>query len=54
MAERAHPQDPGFKDRWFGLVKSKYKERLFERYRFSFPYIEGKRVLDILAVWAGE
>ena len=28
-------------------MKSKYKERLFERYRFSFPYIEGKGVLDI-------
>jgi|GEM_PF-1515843 len=47
MAERAHPEDPGFKDRWFGLVKSRYKKRLFERYRFSFPYIKGKRVLDI-------
>jgi ubiquinone/menaquinone biosynthesis C-methylase UbiE len=47
MAERAHPEDPGFKDRWFGLIRSRYKERLYERYRFSIPYIKNRRVLDV-------
>lgn len=48
MAERAHPEDPGFQDRWFGIKKSRYKKKLFERYRFCLPYILGKdRVLDI-------
>lgn len=47
MAERAHPECPGFKDRWFGLKKSPYKKKLFERYRFCNRYIEGKTVLDI-------
>jgi len=48
MAERAHPDDPGFQDRWFGLVKSRYRKKLFERYRFCLSYIQGKnRVLDV-------
>ena len=47
MAERAHPDLPGFKDKWFGLKKSIYKERLFERYRFCNTYIKNKIVLDI-------
>lgn len=48
MAERAHPDDPGFQDRWFGLKKSRYKKKLFERYRFCLPYIQGKeQVLDV-------
>jgi ubiquinone/menaquinone biosynthesis C-methylase UbiE len=47
MAERAHPQDPGFQDRWFGLVRNKYKRKLIERYRFCLPFIGKKSVLDI-------
>jgi ubiquinone/menaquinone biosynthesis C-methylase UbiE len=48
MAERAHPDDPGFQDRWFGLVKNRYKKKLYERYRFCLPYIKRKdRVLDV-------
>lgn len=47
MAERAHPDDPGFKDRFFGLIRSKYKKKLFERYRFCNDYIKRKVVLDI-------
>ena len=47
MAERAHPDLPGFKDKWFGLKRSIYKERLFERYRFCNTYIKNKIVLDI-------
>ena len=47
MAERAHPEDPGFQDRWFGLVKNKYKKKLHERYRFCQPYIRDKALLDI-------
>jgi len=47
MAERAHPEDPGFKARFFGLIKSKYKQKLYERYNFCNKYIKGKKVLDI-------
>mgnify|MGYP000548298586 CR=1 FL=1 len=47
MAERAHPKDPGFKDRFFGLIKSKYKHKLYERYKFCNNYIKRKKVLDI-------
>lgn len=47
MAERAHPEDPGFKDRWFGLKKSHYKKKLYERYKFTNEFIKGKKVLDI-------
>lgn len=47
MAERAHPEEPGFKDRFFGLIKSKYKKALYKRYRFCNSYIKGKKVLDI-------
>lgn len=47
MAERAHPEDPGFKDKWFGLMKNKYKKNLLERYYFCNKYILGKTVLEI-------
>ena len=47
MAERAHPDLPGFKDRWFGLKKSVYKKNLYKRYRFCNKYIEGKTILDV-------
>lgn len=55
MAERAHPKDPGFKDRFFGLIKNKYKKKLYERYNFCNEYIRGKKCLDIpCGVLAGE
>ena len=47
MAERAHPDDIGFKDRWLGFKKSHYKKKLYERYRFINKFIEGKTVLDV-------
>jgi ubiquinone/menaquinone biosynthesis C-methylase UbiE len=47
MAERAHPEDPGFKDKYFGLVKNKYKQNMIKRYNFCRQYITGKTVLDI-------
>lgn len=47
MAERAHPDLPGFKDKLFGLKKSKYKTALYRRYQFCNSYIRGKEILDI-------
>ena len=47
MTERAHPEDPGFRDKFFGLIRSKYKRKLFERYNFCCRYIRSKKVLDI-------
>lgn len=47
MAERAHPEELGFKDRWFGLKKSHYKKKLYERYKFTNKFIKKKKVLDI-------
>lgn len=59
MAERAHPEDPGFRDRWVwqrrfrGLipwprwVRSPWKQGLIARYEFCQPYAAMKRVLDI-------
>lgn len=47
MAERAHPEDPGFKDKFLGLIRSKYKQKLYERYNFCNQYIKSKKVLDI-------
>jgi ubiquinone/menaquinone biosynthesis C-methylase UbiE len=47
MAERAHPDDPGFKDRWLGLKKSHYKKQLYDRYKFINKFIQGKKVLDV-------
>ncbi len=47
MAERAHPEDPGFQDKWWRLKKSPYRRRLLERYRFCNEWIRNKRVADI-------
>jgi len=47
MAERAHPEDAGFQDQWFGLKKNPYKQRLFERYAFCNDWVQDKVVLDI-------
>lgn len=59
MAERAHPEHPGFQDRWVwqrrfkGLipwprfVRSRSKQGLIARYKFCQRYAVGKRVLDI-------
>ena len=47
MAERAHPEDAGFQDRWFGLKKNKYRRKLIERYRFCNRYLQGKEVVDV-------
>jgi len=47
MAERAHPDDIGFRDRWFGLKKNHYKRKLYKRYRFCNKYIKGEKILDI-------
>lgn len=47
MAERAHPEDKGFKDKFFGLIKNKYKQKLYERYNFCSAFIKDKKILDI-------
>src|SRR4030042_3275907 len=47
MAERAHPDLNGFKDKLFGLIKSPYKKNLYSRYEFCNKYIKNKVVLDI-------
>jgi len=47
MAERARPDSKGFKDKFFGLIKSKYKENLFARYLLCNKYIKNKIVLDV-------
>ena len=58
MSERAHPDDPGFKDRFrvekmFGFipvrrkVMNPYREALFWRYSLVNSLCAGKRVLDI-------
>jgi len=47
MAERAHPEHPGFKNRWFGLKKSKYRTNLHRRYARCNPFVAGKVVLDL-------
>ncbi|RJR15175.1 MAG: glycosyltransferase [Nitrospiraceae bacterium] len=41
MAERAHPEDPGFQS------GSPYREHLFMRYAFANKFTEGKTVMDI-------
>ena len=41
MAERAHPEDPGFKG------NSIYKKKMMERYEWANQYIHNKDVLDI-------
>lgn len=58
MAERAHPKDPGFRDRWapfwlFGfipcvrLARSPYRQALLWRYEWASQFCAGKDVLDI-------
>lgn len=49
MAERAHPKDPYFQDKWKGLkfIKSKGKERLYQRYNLCNTIIKDKIVADI-------
>lgn len=47
MAERAHPEDRGFQDRWLGLKKNPYKQKLLERYAFCNPHIQSKRIVDV-------
>lgn len=47
MAERAHPDLKGFQNRFFGLIKNKYRENLFQRYLFCNKYIKNKVILDI-------
>jgi len=41
MAERAHPEHPGFQE------GSPYRTNLFKRYTFANKFTEGKTVLDI-------
>jgi glycosyltransferase involved in cell wall biosynthesis/SAM-dependent methyltransferase len=41
MAERAHPEDPGFHE------GTPYRANLFKRYAFANKFTEGKTVLDI-------
>ncbi|MFW5738916.1 MAG: class I SAM-dependent methyltransferase [Myxococcota bacterium] len=58
MAERAHPDLDGFRDRWrvrwrFGVVpwperyKNPYRAEVLWRYRWVGPFCEGKDVLDV-------
>lgn len=47
MAERAHPDDKSFQDRWFGLKKNPFRENLHRRYQHCLKFIEGQVVLDI-------
>ena len=46
MAERAHPEDAGFR-KWFGLRKTIYTKHLYRRYDFCKPYCRDKDVVDI-------
>ena len=59
MAERAHPDDSAFQDRWAvtwrwkGRIpwpryeRSPWKQGLEDRYQFCLPYVRGKRVIDV-------
>jgi len=47
MSERAHPDDPGFKTRWFGFKSNPYRRMLYGRYEFCCKYIVNKIVCDI-------
>jgi SAM-dependent methyltransferase len=58
MAERAHPDDPGFRDRWaarwlwgcipwIGWRKSPYREALLWRYRWASSHCRNRDVLDV-------
>ena len=58
-AERVHPEDPAFQDRWTWrhwarsllrwptYVRSPWRKAFFDRYRFCQLYAVGKRVVDI-------
>jgi len=47
MTERADSEHKGFKDKFFGLRKNKYKQALYNRYLFCNDYIISKIVLDV-------
>jgi ubiquinone/menaquinone biosynthesis C-methylase UbiE len=58
MAERAHPEDPSFRNRWVWrrwarvmpvpqLVRSPFGSELRWRYKWASRYCRGKRVLDV-------
>lgn len=58
MSQRAHPDDPGFQDRWvvswwrgvvpsLRLERSPWKRGLEDRYAFCAPYVKGRRVVDV-------
>ena len=47
MAERAHPDDSGFKNKFFGFKKNPYQEALKNRYNYCNDYIQNKVVIDI-------
>jgi ubiquinone/menaquinone biosynthesis C-methylase UbiE len=47
MEERAHPSSRDFKDRFFGLIKNRYRGNLYKRYEFANKYIRNKIILDI-------
>lgn len=58
MAERAHPDDPGFRSNWrvrrifrflpwLSLKRNPYRSALYWRYAWASRYCRGKRVLDI-------
>lgn len=47
MAERAHPDDKRFKDRYLGLIKNQYRMNLFRRYSIANEFVKGQTVLDI-------
>lgn len=42
MAERAHPEDPGF-----ASLESPYRKKFFERYEFCNRFVAAKRVIDV-------
>jgi ubiquinone/menaquinone biosynthesis C-methylase UbiE len=58
MAERAHPDDPGFQDKWsfclrrgfipwIGIERSPYKAAFHWRYKWVSQYCNNKTVLDV-------
>lgn len=47
MSEIPDPNYKGFKDKFFGLIKSKYKKGLYKRYEFCNNYTSNKIVLDV-------
>lgn len=46
MVERAHPDDKGFNDMYFGLKKNPYRAKLYERYQFCNQFIKNKDICD--------